>query len=207
MLWFETGDVSEIHTMTRERILCFDVETTGLNAGRDEILQLGILDGAGTILFSDYVRPMRHRSWPAAERVHGIKPDMVRAKRSMPELVSELDGFFSRAMLLVGYNLAFDIEFLKSSGVAMPPCPSFDVMQEFAPVAGRRRSRSNSYAWTKLADCARYYGVRFRLHGALDDAWATLACFWRMLEDDGSVYASPGSTPYLEVVRRGRADA
>ncbi len=29
MLWYETGDVSKIHAMTRERILCFDVETTG----------------------------------------------------------------------------------------------------------------------------------------------------------------------------------
>lgn len=207
MLWYETGDVSEIHAMTRERILCFDVETTGLNADRDEILQLGILDGAGAILFSDYVRPMRHRSWPAAERVHGIKPDMVRAKRPISELVSELDGIFSQATLLVGYNLAFDIAFLKSVGVAMPTCLNFDVMREFAPVAGCRRLRSSSYTWTRLADCARHYGVRLRPHDALADARATLACFWRMLEDDGSVYASPGSTPYLEVVRRGRADA
>lgn len=48
-------------------IICLDTETTGLNHYDDEILQLSIIDGSGTILFSEYVKPVRHKCWTDAK--------------------------------------------------------------------------------------------------------------------------------------------
>lgn len=49
-------------------IICLDAETTGLNLYDDEILQLSIIDGSGAILFSEYVKPVRHERWTDAEK-------------------------------------------------------------------------------------------------------------------------------------------
>lgn len=58
-------------------IICLDTETTGLNHYDDEILQLSIIDGSGSILFSEYVKPVRHECWTDAEKVNHISPSMV----------------------------------------------------------------------------------------------------------------------------------
>lgn len=59
-------------------IICLDAETTGLNLYDDEILQLSIIDGSGAILFSEYVKPVRHERWTDAEKVNHISPSMVK---------------------------------------------------------------------------------------------------------------------------------
>lgn len=69
-------------------------------------------------------------------------------------------------------------------------------------MVGSRRRPSGAYAWVPLATCARHYSVRLHAHDALADACATMLCFQRMLEDDGSAFGGPGCVPYLEVVRR-----
>lgn len=87
MLWYEGGDISRILAMPRRGIICIDVETTGPRADRgDEILQLGIVDATGSTLLSGYVRPTHRKTWPAAQRVHGITPETVRGAPAMGDL-------------------------------------------------------------------------------------------------------------------------
>ena len=89
MLWYEGGDISRILAMPRRGIICIDVETTGLCADRgDEILQLGIVDATGATLLSGYVRPTHRKTWPAAQRVHGITPETVRGAPAMGDLLN-----------------------------------------------------------------------------------------------------------------------
>lgn len=198
MPWCDNADISRITNAPREGVICFDTETTGLDAGgRDEILQLSIVDGTGAVLFSDYVRPEHRQRWPKAQEVNGITPAMVRGKRTMSELLPELDGIFSRARVLVAYNLEFDLRFLEAAGVRVPTCLHFDVMKEFAPVAGKWDERHGDWRWVKLGQCARHYGYRFDAHDALEDIKATLHCFNAMLSDD-----APGG--YLSLVERSR---
>lgn len=113
MLWYEDGDISRILAMPRSGIICIDVETTGLRADRGgEILQLGIVDATGATLLSGYVRPTNRKTWPAAQRVHGITPETVRGAPAMGDLLPKVDAALSRAELLVGYNLPFDMGFM-----------------------------------------------------------------------------------------------
>ena len=81
-------------------------------------------------------------------------------------------------VLVVGYNLSFDIEFLVAGGaIAAWPMRTFDVMTEYASV------HSKDGRWRKLTECAAHYGVSFGAHDASEDARATAACFLALLAD------------------------
>ncbi|MEA1050570.1 exonuclease domain-containing protein [Lamprobacter modestohalophilus] len=59
------------------RTLYLDLETTGLNPKRDEILEIGLLDDDGQVLLDSLVRPQHHRHWLGAQTIHGIRPEDV----------------------------------------------------------------------------------------------------------------------------------
>ena len=202
MLWYERGDVSALQDVSAERIRCFDVETTGMNRRADEVLQLAVIDGAGDVLIAEKFGTDYRRAWSGAQCVHGIAPADVAGKLSLRARKAEVADVFAQADLLVGYNLRFDLSFLRAAGVMVRRTRQFDVMQEFAPVAGRWNARRGAFSWVKLAECARHYGVSLIAHDALEDAQATLRCFRCMLEDDGGCFGGTGGMPYLEVVHR-----
>lgn len=102
----------------KDKILCFDVETTGLSREEDEILQLSIIDGTGKVLFNEYIKPTRHESWDGAEAIHGISPSDVADKPTIEEYRDTLNDIFKDVQLLVGYNnIYFDNAFLKEAGI------------------------------------------------------------------------------------------
>lgn len=87
--------------------------------------------------------------------------------------------------LVVAYNARFDLGMLISLGVIDGiPRNVFDVMREYALVHGASRAQGRpGYRWSRLEDCARYYGYNFRPHDALGDARATAYCFKALLND------------------------
>ena len=201
-LWYKTGDVAALRELPRDAVVCLDVETTGLNPRVDEVLQVALVRGDGVALVSQLVRPERHSGWPSAQRRHGISPEAVEGCPSLASLAPTIEGALAGAGLIVGYNVAFDLAFLRAAGMSFGPAPVFDVMREFAPVAGRWDVARRRYAWVPLASCARYYGVSFRAHDALEDARATLACFWSMLGRGSERGRSSPDRSYLDVVDR-----
>lgn len=182
--------------------MCLDVETTGLNPCTDEVLQIALVRGDGEVLLSSYVRPEHHTSWPSAQRTHGISPAMVEGCPSLASLRLEIEKALADISLIVGYNVAFDLTFLRLSGISFGNAPVFDVMREFAPVAGRWDSDRQRYAWAPLTYCAKYYGVPLCAHDALGDARAALGCFWAMIERDSAGGRFTSSRSYLDVVTR-----
>ena len=69
----------------------FDIESTGLDPVRDEILQLSIINENEEVLFSDYIRPVRHKTWNEAEKINHISPEMVKDKQTFVKNTSEND--------------------------------------------------------------------------------------------------------------------
>lgn len=178
-----TVDFTWLSSIPDDAVVSVDTETTGTNRDKDEILQVALVRGNGEVLMNELVEPERRTSWCGAQRVHGIAPQDVENARSMHELTPEVDRIMSQAQLVVGYNLPFDMGFLERAGVARPCCPLFDVMRAFAPIANVRRA-DGSLKWQSLEACARYYGVGFSPHDALEDARATLLCFKVLLADE-----------------------
>lgn len=201
-LWYRTGDIAALRELSCDRVVCLDVETTGLDPRTDEVLQIAFVRGDGEVLLSRYVQPEHHSSWPLAQRTHGISPSMVEGCPSLVSLKSEIEEYFEDVDLIVGYNVAFDLLFLRTAGISFGNASVFDVMREFAPVAGRWDADRQRYAWVSLAYCARYYGIPLRAHDALGDARATLACFWAMIGKDASRGRLMSSGAYLDVVAR-----
>mgnify|MGYP002673905327 FL=1 len=171
----------------KDKILCFDVETTGLSREEDEILQLSIVDGAGKTVFNEYIKPTRHESWDGAEAIHGISPSDVADKPTIEEYRDTLNDIFKDVQLLVGYNnIYFDNAFLKEAGIQIPEdAKMYDVMLKFAPIYGEWNEMRQDYKWQKLAKCAEYYGFHGdgQFHDSLEDVRATLYCFNSMISE------------------------
>lgn len=171
----------------KDKILCFDVETTGLSREEDEILQLSIVDGTGKTVFNEYIKPTRHESWDGAEAIHGISPSDVADKPTIEEYRDTLNDIFKDVQLLVGYNnIYFDNAFLKEAGIQIPEdAKMYDVMLKFAPIYGEWNEMRQDYKWQKLAKCAEYYGFHGdgQFHDSLEDVRATLHCFNSMISE------------------------
>ena len=170
------------------RIICLDIETTGVDKTKDEIVQLSLINGNGKVLFNSYIKPTNHAEWPEAEAIHGITPGMVANNPTIMDVLPAINAILANAELIVGYNSdKFDIPFLKNNGVIFPTnVTTTDVMLEFAPIYGEWNDYHKSYRWQKLTTCAKYYGYEFKAHDSLEDVRATLYCFYRIAEEYAS---------------------
>lgn len=201
MSHYSIEDIRCLRAIDPRFIKGIDLETTGLDPDDDEILQVAIIDGSGTVLFKSLVKPSRHESWPAAQAVTGLSPEDVADGPSLACCKASIEDALKDTELLVGFNLAFDLCFLHAAAIDVPACRYFDVMREYAPVA-QVRGKYGRFLWRPLHECARHYGVEFIPHDALSDVQATMQCFTRMLNDDGSTYRVPGTIPYLKTIER-----
>lgn len=172
-------------SIDRSKILCLDIETTGLCKNEDEILQVSIIDGNGKVLLNEYVRPKVVKEWPETQYIHGFSPQTVADKEYIDTYIPFIKKLLEEAELLIGYNvLQFDLEFLQKVGIAVPDdIEVFDVMLEFAPIYGEWNERERNYKWQKLLTCASFYGYEkeSNYHNSLEDVKATLHCFWKMI--------------------------
>lgn len=184
-LYVKGGDLEEIRRIEPSRIVVFDTETTGTDKERDEILQISMIDGTGAVLLSTYVKPTHTDAWPEAEAINKIGPAMVADAPTFDEIRARVSEIIRSADLLVGYNLSFDLGFIRAAGVSKrQKTLTFDVMKEFAPVAGEWSDWKHDWKWQRLSSCAAHYGYTFSAHDALEDTKATLHCFQSMLNDN-----------------------
>lgn len=165
------------------KIICLDTETTGLDRQKDEILQLSIIDGDGNVLFDKFLKPLNRRSWAAAEKINGISPADVANCKSLIYYKSEIESILLDADVIVGYNIiGFDFPMLFNNGIKNEVKINSvvcDVMEEYALINGEIDDRRGGFRFKKLKDCAEYFKYPCSTwHNALDDAKATLFCFY-----------------------------
>ena len=169
-----------------EKILVIDTETTGLTPGKDEILQLSIIDGNGNTIFNEKFKPIHRKTWKKAEEINGISPSDVKNCKSAESFEEEVIEIFNGDYsLLVGYNLEFDLQFIKETfNVNIDKYSQWDVMKEFAPIYGHYSERHGDYVYKSLEVCARNYKYKWEgeQHDALADCKATLFCFYKILQ-------------------------
>lgn len=161
-----------------KKVRVIDTETTGLNPNTDEILSLAILDGNGNRLFYSLIKPRNTRSWPDAERINGIGWKDVKHSPTIDAMLGKIKKLLGGDVLVVGYNVDFDLRFLRSAGVLPGSGISrLDVMELYRsvkPAGGRAR----------LVDCAAHFGYVFPAHNALEDAKATAFCYRKLIGEE-----------------------
>ncbi len=105
-------------------VLVFDVETTGTDKRRDQVIELCVqfgLDGghrppgqAPQVQQTIWrIRPSVPMT-PGAQAVHGITVADLESCPTFGQLAGAVRRIFDAAHVLIGYNLAFDIEMLQA---------------------------------------------------------------------------------------------
>jgi len=149
----DTGD-----DRIRREYVALDLETTGLMAGTDRIVEIGAVrfrdSGAEVARFQRLVNPQRRMS-AAAFAIHGLSDDDLAdappAHEVLPEFLDFLGG--PAATGLLAHNAAFDASFLGSelcrAGIAAPDYLVHDTLA----LARRRLPHLASHKLDVLTQC------------------------------------------------------
>ena len=166
------------HTDPSEDVwVALDLETTGLDAQKDAIIEIGAVkfQGGRTLdTFQCLVNPQRRIS-PFIASLTGIRQrDLDRAdtiERVAPSFIT-----FVGASPLIAHNADFDLGFLRTNGIELtnPVVDTYDLAYVVRPDAP-------SYSLENMAQSLEL--PHDRPHRALDDAIATKMLFLSLLED------------------------
>lgn len=164
-------------------VISIDTETTGIDSSVDEILQVSIVSESG-VLYNCYFKPRYHTEWAEAENVNHITPAMVQDYPYISRAVAAISRLLASAEKIIGYNIPFDLDFLRAAGVEIPADAEIvDVMQMFSEIKGDWDEVRNQLKWYKLTECAEHYGYKWSgaAHDSLEDARATLYCYKQII--------------------------
>jgi len=168
--------------------VALDLETTGIDAQRDEILSIGLvgLHGPQIDLQSAQHRLIRPPiAIPEQSAViHHITDDKAATGEALSEVLTELMPLLA-GKVLIAHHARFEMLFL---GRACERCfgspflmPVIDT-QEVARRSLERRNVSYKAKDLRLAELRKHYGLpRYRLHNALSDALAAAELFLAQL--------------------------
>ena len=130
-----------------------DTETTGMGVN-DQIVEICVLDHDGSLLFESLVKPTWTIS-PAAQRVHGISPQMVQSAPPWYEVWSETRKALAGRRVGI-YNAQFDLNMMRQSHQAhglrwsAADCDAFCIMDLYAQFYGKRGAGYGSFRWQSL---------------------------------------------------------
>ena len=170
----------------QQEIVCFDIETTGLDKRRDVITEIGAVilrNGQIAETFNTFANPGRPLDREIVE-LTGITDDMLRGAPSQAEAIAAfLD--FAGDRLLAAHNAEFDMGFIAEGCQRMgrpfrnPSLDTLILAQNLLPDLGKY----------KLDIVANHLNLpAFNHHRASDDAGVVaymLQPFFKMLEDQG----------------------
>ena len=180
------------------KILCLDIESTGLNPEKDSITEWG-----AALYDSDTKQPVRVSGFlvkgayisEEITRITHITQSMVDTYGVSPEAgLAAIYGLAQQAEYLLGHNLPFDRSFLdaesKRQGKALITLPGLDTRTDLPPEAYKKgKSASLRYL------CADW-GFCYDAHRAVNDVLATLKLF-SMFDVDAIIKRS--QIPNVEV--------
>lgn len=174
-----------------ERVLGFDVETTGLSSRRDRVVQYALVgsDATGEAIQIERLVNPGVRIPPETTRVHGISDADVADEPSWSHWADEVHDLMDGAVL-VGHNIiGFDWGFVETEFRRVGrPAPRPKALLDTLHLA-RRLKVGRPH---KLGDLCAAHGIRLeRAHTAAADSAATLLLLWRFMRDHPSAFRRP----------------
>ena len=156
--------------------VALDLETTGLSPDGDEIIEVGAVKFQGDEELDSYtslVNPYRSLD-SFIRRYTGISQEDVDGAPPFSDVAPRLAAFIGSAPV-VGHNIAFDLDFLRSGGLPLtnPRTDTWDMAFVLLP-------RHRDYSLDKLAAAL---GIEHpRPHRAIPDASVTRSVFLRLFD-------------------------
>jgi len=163
--------------------LILDTETTGLDADA-EVVELAVIDCAGTVLLDTLVRPSGPVPAEAAA-IHGITDAMLADAPTWPEIHDRFCLLIA-ARQVIAYNADFDVRLIEQTArryresipelVPLDQVATFScAMVAYADFYGEWSAEKGRYRWQKLSAAAQQQGVTVgNAHRALGDCLMTL---------------------------------
>jgi ATP-dependent DNA helicase DinG len=157
-------------------IAALDIETTGLDANKDAIIEIGVVRFNETRIEGEWSRLINpHRHIPDfITGLTGISNEMVRKEPGINDVLGDLTEFIGNCPIL-GHNIRFDLSFFEKFNL-FPNNDSLDTY-ELASVLLPTASRYNLAALTRALNVPQN-----ATHRALDDAKATHLIYMRLIE-------------------------
>lgn len=162
-----------VQRLLRDDFVVLDTETTGLG-GRDEVIEVGVVDGSGATLLETLVWPRRGRVPEGATYVHGLTLADLDGAPTWPAVLPQLQALL-RGRRILAWNAPFDERMLQQTSRLWGlrhDLPAFEcAMRAYAMARGLATGRR------KLAVAATESGVMrgTQRHRSADDARLTLA--------------------------------
>ena len=165
--------------VTDNQYVVFDIETTGLDVGKNGITEIGavkIVNGKIEEQWTTLVKP-DYRITEENQAITGISEEMVKdapkISSVMPDFIKFIDG-----AILVAHNADFDMSFIRRFAHA----EDFEVKSQVIDSLALARERLPMLKKHDLHTVADYFGIVFTHHRALNDAIATAKAFIEMMK-------------------------
>ncbi len=155
-----------------DNFVVVDTETTGLQASKDEIIEISaikFIDGIPIECLSTLIKPKKEISIET-ENIHHISNEMVANSPSIEYVIQDFSDFIEN-LSIVGYNLEFDVNFLYKNGMDF-----FKYKRKFYDMLPtcRKLLKEFNLANFKLDTVCNYLGFkRNNAHRSTDDALIT----------------------------------
>ncbi len=163
----------------KNQFVVFDVETTGLSCEENEIIEIGavkIIDGKIKYQFQTFICP-ENEIPEEITNLTSITNEMVKNAPSNNQAITDFYKFCENC-ILVGYNVSFDIGFIKKSGEKANLL--FDNETYDAMVLAKNKLYLPRY---KLINVVEYLKLELNnAHRAIADAIATADVFLKLSE-------------------------
>jgi len=163
----------------KEEYVILDTETTGLGKN-DVVIQIGVIDLSGNVLFDSLIRPTKRKRMPkSATAIHGITMKMLETKPTFVEVQEEIKGIIDGKEIII-YNFEYDERLLDQTtdqdGVGyLRMNPYHCAMKMYSQFKGEWNDYYGDYRYQKLPSGD---------HSAVGDCQATLkvieemAAYW-----------------------------
>ena len=157
----------------------FDIETTGLDVMNNGITEIGavkIINGRITEQFTTLVKP-DYRISDEIVRLTGITEEMVKDAPKISTVIPDFMKFIDGA-IIVAHNAEFDTKFIKRFATA----EEYEVKNKVLDTMDLAHATLPTLRKFDLHTIADHFGIAFRHHRALSDAYATSEAFIEMMK-------------------------
>ncbi len=171
--------------LRHDRLICLDLETTGLSPVFNNIIELGVVEVKGGVVATRYSRLFGggRSSMYLVQNVHHIKDSERLGKGTFEEAAQKIADYLSGAILITHNGAHFDIPFIQtkmaSAGVRFTIHRHLDTIL----IARRLKQEHTSLKWL----CGKY-GIPYgdENHRGLADCLCTLQLFYAFCDRFGT---------------------
>ena len=174
--------------------VCVDVETTGLSAKTEKLIEIGavkVVNGEIVDRFHSFLQPGKPVG-AYIEALTGITDEMLKGAPLAKEVMPKFHAFCGDLPLL-GHNLSFDYSFLKKGMTN----ENLDFEKEGIDTLRIARKYLPELESRKLTFLCEHFEIRHTAHRALGDAEATNELYQKLCALFGEKDAAEGANVFL----------